>query len=825
MNYFLFIPIIALLFNGLVWTYIFVNRKAGPVNRSYLLYATNLTLWILVTIVLRNQLPDNFILPILKIESIFGFSVIFWFMHFTYTLVGKKREVIYYCFATLTFVIVLLSLSTSLMMEGYVKTIWGYDEIGGILYLPAVAAVDVIPAVYVIYLIIRKLSETIDYVYKKSIQLVLIGSCFSLILGLTSNIVIPYFLGNRKLVQFAESATVIQAIFVFVAITKYKLFVPGVEEIANELFASMREAVFIFDKYGKVILMNNYAEKLFGVNNQVNKQFEIQDIFENLNIEENYSEQEYDFYLNGIKKYLSLSQTNIVKNGLNVGKILFVRDVTARKISEELLKESEEKYRAVVETLPHGVRENDVKGNITFVNTAFCKMFGYSVDELMGKKIWDMSASESGKQKFIVFFQDIVKNKPVPASEYAKYKTKEGKVLDVQIDWDYKRDKSGNVIGFISIITDITKRKQYETLLNKNKLMLMQAEELAHLGSWEWDIQKDIVDCSTELFKIYGIDINSFDNKFESLLMMTLPEDRDEIRNVINAVKQNGGIFEFYQKIIRPNGEIRTLLTKGISLTDTKKRLRTIYGSCLDVTEFKKVESELINSRERLRTLSSSLQATREDERSHMAREIHDELGQVLTAVKMDLTLLLDDIKVDPDISISHLQEQLIQVEKLIDRLINTVRDIATELRPDVLDHLGLVAALSWQAKEFEKRYKIKCYFNYNVKKINLENDKTTAIFRIFQEALTNIARHSNASKVIADLKLSDEKLLLTITDNGKGMAQDKLSNIKSIGLIGMKERGLILGGHVFIESKEGGGTKVSLEVPLTNLSNVQSNK
>ena len=167
------------------------------------------------------------------------------------------------------------------------------------------------------------------------------------------------------------------------------------------------------------------------------------------------------------------------------------------------------------------------------------------------------------------------------------------------------------------------------------------------------------------------------------------PEDSNKILANINHARESHEPFEHYERIIRPDGETRILYTKGIVLDDSEGYAKTIYGSCLDITEFKRVENALINSREKLRALSASLETAREEERSYIARELHDELGQVLTAIKMDLTLMQDDLQVNPKLSKEEITEQLIQIEKMADRLIITVRNIATELRPDILDHLG----------------------------------------------------------------------------------------------------------------------------------------
>ncbi len=470
-----------------------------------------------------------------------------------------------------------------------------------------------------------------------------------------------------------------------------------------------------------------------------------------------------------------------------------------------------------VETIRRGLQKAIVGKTIAGVEIRVPKLFQGDKNEIIGKKTWEIYPTSRGQQRIKENFEYKISNKPVPTTEQTKIETKNGDIIDVQIDWDYKKDPEGKTIGIVSIITDITKRKKYEELLNKNKLMLNHAEEIAHLGSWEWDQETNLVSCSPELYRIYGIQPEYFDQKFNSLLKMVHPEDSDKVLATIDAARKSRNPFEYFERIIRPDGDTRILFTKGIILADLEENVKTIYGSCLDVTEFKRVEEALINSRERLRALSASLEAAREEERAYIAREIHDELGQVLTAIKMDLTLMRDDLKVKPDFTVEETSQQLVQIEKMVDRLINTVRNLATELRPDVLDHLGLIAALEWQAKEFEKRHRIHCSFSGNVRKVDLKKEKATAIFRIFQETLTNVARHSGASQVRAKLQLSQNILSLEVQDNGKGISKEQVLDISSIGITGMKERAKFIGGKVFVDGSLGKGTKVMLEVPVNS--------
>jgi PAS domain S-box-containing protein len=228
-------------------------------------------------------------------------------------------------------------------------------------------------------------------------------------------------------------------------------------------------------------------------------------------------------------------------------------------------------------------------------------------------------------------------------------------------------------------------------------------------------------------------------------------------------------------------------------------------------TERKNAEKRLKSSHEELRALSAHLQSIREEERTLIAREIHDELGQALTGLKMDLSWLFKKLPEDQ----KSLFKKIESMSKLIDATIQRVRKISTELRPGVLDDFGLIAALEWQSQDFQSRTGIKCKFNSGLKYINIDPNFSTAVFRIFQETLTNIARHANASKVRIYLKEDNGSFTLRVEDNGRGIREDEVSNPKSLGIMGMRERALFFGGELKIFVKPGKGTTVTLKTPL----------
>jgi signal transduction histidine kinase len=226
-----------------------------------------------------------------------------------------------------------------------------------------------------------------------------------------------------------------------------------------------------------------------------------------------------------------------------------------------------------------------------------------------------------------------------------------------------------------------------------------------------------------------------------------------------------------------------------------------------DITERKRAEEELRRSLDRLRALAARLQRAREEERTSVAREIHDQLGQALTAIKIDLSSVIRELPKDK-------KGRCESILELVDQTIQSVRRIASELRPAILDALGLVAAVEWAAEEFEVRTGIKCRLDLPQEDIVIEQERATALFRILQETLTNVVRHAHATEVNVRLAKEEGRLTLNIRDNGKGIDAEQLSFSRSLGILGMRERAWLLGGELDISGAPGKGTTVRVRIP-----------
>jgi len=236
-----------------------------------------------------------------------------------------------------------------------------------------------------------------------------------------------------------------------------------------------------------------------------------------------------------------------------------------------------------------------------------------------------------------------------------------------------------------------------------------------------------------------------------------------------------------------------------------------------DITNRKIAEKALKASEEQLRALSAKAQSAREEEGTRIAREIHDELGGALTGLKWDLEGIETSLmSANGSPTIADVRKRIISMTGLIESTINTVRRISSELRPGVLDDLGLVAAIEWQAQQFQRRTGLKLHWETDLDNAEVSRDGATAVFRIFQEVLTNILRHSRAKNIYVKLFEIDQSLELEVTDDGRGITDDEQQNTRSLGLLGMKERALLVEGEVSIKGAQGKGTRVLVRIPLS---------
>ena len=282
-----------------------------------------------------------------------------------------------------------------------------------------------------------------------------------------------------------------------------------------------------------------------------------------------------------------------------------------------------------------------------------------------------------------------------------------------------------------------------------------------------------------------------------------LTADHEDVSNMFRSYRV--GAVDFIAKPVVPE-VLRSKIAFFVGLNDMTRMLNA------ELAERAATESRLRASEEKLRALAMHLESVREEERIRIAREVHDDLGQALTGLKFDLASFAKQFEGDaPAVR----QEKQAALGTAIDRIINSVRRISSGLRPEVLDEIGLSAAIEWQAREFQRRTGIRCTVEVEQSVTNVDQERSTALFRVFQELLTNVARHANATRVNATLVDGDE-IALTVEDNGRGITHKEIESPRSLGFLGLRERVLAFGGTIDVKGEEGRGTRVSVTIPAT---------
>jgi len=342
------------------------------------------------------------------------------------------------------------------------------------------------------------------------------------------------------------------------------------------------------------------------------------------------------------------------------------------------------------------------------------------------------------------------------------------------------------------------------TELTRSKKLLDDTESVAKLGGWEFDLVKNKLTWSDVVYQIHEVGPD-YEPTVETAMGFYVPESLSKVIKVVEDILSKGTPYDLDLEMI--TAKQNKIWIRSIAKAYWKNgKIVKIGGMFQDITEKKLSEIALYNSKHELRNFAAHLQSIREEEKTAVAREIHDDLGQILVALKIDLGLYKMRV-IKGDQSVTAEIEKLNQITDLVDRTIKTTRRIMTGLRPEIIDSMGLINASKSYLLEFEERYNIRCQFSSSVPELN----------RILQESLNNISKHAKATEVIIHLFINKNKLIIEIKDNGIGFDMNLKVKHDSYGMLGMKERVLILDGELIINGKLGEGTTVRVEIPYEN--------
>ena len=365
------------------------------------------------------------------------------------------------------------------------------------------------------------------------------------------------------------------------------------------------------------------------------------------------------------------------------------------------------------------------------------------------------------------------------------------------------------IAGFIAVsvmVPLLTLLASLADRLQKEKVLLNELFEQAPQAVALTDVHDRVVRVNREFTRIFGYHPGeAFGQRLSHLIA---PDgSQDEVGESAKFAPGHRVDVESVRKRKDGSSLLVSVVRVPVSVPGEQIAGYAIYR---DITATKRAERALQHSLEQLRSLAARLHAAREEERTRLAREIHDELGQVLTAIKIDFAALLRALPTDEEPVTQRSQSIL----RLLDEAIQSIQRIATELRPAILDDLGLGAALEWIAEDFQTRTGTNVEVSLPDPDIDIDRAGATALFRIVQEALTNVARHAAATQVDVRLVKENGDLILEVRDNGKGVSEEELSARTSLGILGMRERALLLGGTLTISGTPGNGTTVRVRMP-----------
>lgn len=481
-------------------------------------------------------------------------------------------------------------------------------------------------------------------------------------------------------------------------------------------------------------------------------------------------------------------------------------------MKDELLK-PDNKTELLINSIDGIVWEADAKTfQLTFVSKKAETILGYTTDEWMSDSFWQNHIHPGDKEWAMSYCVKCTNEKKAHEFEYRMI-AKDGSIVWLRdiVTVIVENDEAVYLRG---IMVDITKQKKVEEISRLSHQRLINAELLGKTGYWHSDAKTGKVTWSEGTYRIFGETQGNFKENSEDFYSRVCPADLQKVRGMIQEVYKNKipVTYEFWIKT--PAGEERYIGTSAEAVFDSEGNVIAVFGNTIDLTERKKASEEIKNAYQEIRRLTDYLQNIREKERSNIAREIHDELGQLLTVLKMDASWLSKKIAPE-DKEASQKMEKFIQ---LLDETFKSVRRISYALRPGILDDLGLIAAMEWYLSEFEKHSGIKTVFDHCEDDIVLPDNFNTGLFRILQESLINVTRHANAKKVKVALKMKDEHLMLNITDDGNGFSES-IKNKHKLGILGMKERTFMMGGSYQINSSPDKGTSVTVTIPESKFS------
>jgi PAS domain S-box-containing protein len=488
-----------------------------------------------------------------------------------------------------------------------------------------------------------------------------------------------------------------------------------------------------------------------------------------------------------------------------IGVIETFTDITEKKQLEADLEETEERYRALIELGTEAgeaiVMLQDIEGKEgvqTYMSDQWPRLVGYTKEELLGTSFFDLINPED-RQGSIERHRKKMSGMSVPGLFEMRVTKKDKREITIELTGAFSNyeGKRANVLYIIHI----TQRKDMQDQLEKSENLYRTLFNTTGTASSVLDNDGTLLLVNDEWSRLFGYSRDEAEGKMRGAELV--PENKRKfMQNNFISTKSN-----YASKGITKKRELKDLLVTANLIPGTDMRI----VSCLDITQIKEIERRLINSESRLRLLSRRIIKTAETERQGIARELHDELSQNLVVTRIEAISLAEQLQA-PDQA-----RRMSCIVERIDHLIETVRNISTNLRPIMLDELGLVGAVHWYIEDFERRTGMPCLVNIdnNITKVLVTPEVAIEAYRIIQEAMLNALVHSKATNIIIGMSLKSRKLIVDIADNGIGIDIKKRDGSSSLGLLGMQERAALAGGSLQIQTYPARGTRITAFLPV----------
>jgi PAS domain S-box-containing protein len=461
---------------------------------------------------------------------------------------------------------------------------------------------------------------------------------------------------------------------------------------------------------------------------------------------------------------------------------------------------------AALDEAPIAIVTMDRDHRVKSWNRAAEALFGWSADELIGQ-IYPLAPADLESESRTIL-RNCLRGEPIVWFE-TRRRHRDGRELHVALSAASFTGPRGEA-GVVAVFSDITERVRSAREVAEQRRSLDDVEHRAHVGHWSWDAGTRLLTLSEELRRIAALGQDAAPFTDETFLERVHVDDRPRVRSRIERGLATGKTFRAVFRLLRPDGSVRLMQLIGQRAPGSQGEPARLHGNARDVTERRRLLGEVRSSRRQLRALNARLERVRSEERSAMAREVHDQLGQELTGLKMQLAAFAGRLPTDRP----ELRAECVPLLALVDQTLRSVRRVAATLRPPVLDSLGLEAAVEALAAAVLEPVGIRYELSLRLADLPLCPDRATAVYAIVQEALSNVVRHARARSTRVVLERQRGDLHLLVEDDGRGLGAGTVRAPSALGLIAISERTNSLGGTLRIEPRPEGGTRVRASIP-----------